>query len=80
MYDRGDRNNLPQWIELYNASATQAVNLNEWKLKIENDSDVDVRGPEVTIGNLGGTIIPPNQTVLIVAYTTGRVSRGSQGR
>ena len=30
--------------------------------------------------NLGGTIIPPNQTVLIVAYTTGRVSRGSQGR
>ena len=25
------------------------------------------------------TIIPPNQTVLIVAYTTGRTSRGSQG-
>ena len=80
MYDRGDRNNLPQWIELYNASATQAINLNEWKLKIENDSDVDVRAPAVTIANLGGTIIPPNQTVLIVAYTTGRVSRGSQGR
>ena len=80
MYDRGARNNLPQWIELHNASATQAVNLNEWKLKIENDSDVDVRDPLVTIANLGGTIIPPNQTVLIVAYTTGRVSRGSQGR
>ena len=80
MYDRGERNNLTQWIELYNGSATQAINLNEWKLKIENDSDVDVRTPGVTVANLGGTIIPPNQTVLIVAYTTGRTSRGSQGR
>ena len=79
MYDRGDRNRLPQWIELYNGSATQAVNLNEWKLKIENDSDVDVRDPSVTIANLGGTIIPPNQTVLIVAYTSGNNSRASQG-
>ena len=80
MYDRGRRNNLPQWIELYNSSKTQAINLNEWKLKIENTEDVDVREPAVTIGNLGGTIIQPNQTVLIVAYTRGRVSRGSQGR
>ena len=80
MYDRGDRNNLPQWIELYNSSDTHAVNLDGWKLKIENADDVDVRTPALTIANLGGTIIPPNQTVLIVAYTTGRVSRGSQGR
>ena len=79
MYDRGDRDNLPQWIELYNSSDTHAVNLDGWKLKIENADDVDVRRT-VTIANLGGTIIPPNQTVLIVAYTTGRVSRGSQGR
>ena len=79
MYDRGDRDNLPQWIELYNSSDTHAVNLDGWKLKIENADDVDVRST-VTIKNLGGTIIPPNQTVLIVAYTTGRVSRGSQGR
>ena len=79
MYDRGSRENLVQWIELHNSSMTQAVNLNEWKLKIENANDVDVRRPAVTIGNLGGTIIPPNQTVLIVAYVTGRHSRGSQG-
>ena len=79
MYDRGDRSNLTQWIELHNGSATQAVNLNEWKLKIESADDVDIRTPSVTIANLGGTIIPPNQTILIVAYTTGRVSRGSQG-
>ena len=79
MYDRGDRDNLPQWIELYNSSNTHAVNLNEWKLKIENADDAEVRTPAVTIANLGGTIIQPNQTVLIVSYTTGRVSRGSQG-
>ena len=79
MYDRGDRDNLPQWIELYNSSDTQAVKLAGWKLKIENADDVDVRTPALTIADLGGTIIPPNQTVLIVAYETGRVSRGSQG-
>ena len=45
MYDRGSKGNLPQWIELYNGSDTQAVNLNEWKLKIENADDVDVRTP-----------------------------------
>ena len=77
MYERGTRGNLPQWIELYNSSHTQAINLNEWKLKIENDrddDDVDVRSPAVTIANLGGTIIHPNQTILIVAYS-GRSSR-----
>ena len=79
MYDRGDRDNLPQWIELYNSSNTHAVNLDGWKLKIENADDAEVRTPAVTIANLGATIIPPNQTILIVSYTTGRVSRGSQG-
>ena len=77
MYERGTRGSLPQWIELYNSSKTQAINLNEWKLKIENDrddDDVDVRSPAVTIGNLGGTIIHPNQTILIVAHS-GRSSR-----
>ena len=81
MYDRGSKGNLPQWIELYNGSDTQAVNLDKWELKIENadDDDVDVRTPELTITNLGATIIPPNQTVMIVAYTSGRVSRASRG-
>ena len=74
--------NLPQWIELYNSSMTQAVNLNEWKLKIEhsrNVDDIDIRSL-LTTNNLGGNItIQPNQTVLIVSNTTGRTSRASQG-
>ena len=81
MYTK-DRN-LPQWIELYNSSMSQAVNLNEWKLKIEHSrdvTDVDIRFPTVTTNNLGGNItIQPNQTVLIVSSTTGRNSRASQG-
>ena len=68
--------NAPQWIELYNSSKSQGINLNEWKLKIENDrddSDVDIRTPEVTI-QFGGVHIPPDQTVLIVSTTSGRNS------
>ena len=80
MYTKG--RNLPQWIELYNSSMTQAVNLGEWKLRIEHSrdvEDVDIRYPSVTTNNLGGVIIPPNQTVLLVSSTTGRTSRAAQG-
>ena len=75
MYDRGSKEDLVQWIELYNSSKTLAVNLDGWKLKIENADDVDVREPVLTIKNLGGTIIQPNQTVLIVAYRRARPSQ-----
>ena len=74
MFDPGNR--LPQWIELYNGSKTQAVNLNEWKLMIEtdvNDNDVDIRKPSVTI-QFGGTIIPPMQTVLLTSAKAGQSS------
>ena len=70
--------NAPQWIELYNSSNTQAINLNGWKLKIENDSDdakVGIRTPAVTI-TLGATIIPPNQTVIIVSTTSAQTTNG----
>ena len=81
MYDRGSRDNLPQWIELYNSSMTEAINLDGWKLMIENaGDDVDIRRGMVTVKNLGAKIIQPNQTVLIVAYVTGNVSGGRQGR
>ena len=43
MVDPGEgRQNLAQWIELYNSSMTQAVTLGGWKLAIENaNSDVE---------------------------------------
>jgi len=72
MLGLGDgRTNLPQWIEIYNSSMTQAVNLNGWKLHVENTADVKTALDAVL--TLGSMIIPPNQTVLIVT-NTGRVS------
>ena len=58
---------LPQWIELYNNSMTQAVTISNWHLEIQND---DTEGFQ---GNLHGTLrlkgihIQPNQTVIIVS-------------
>ena len=65
------RQNLPQWIELYNSSMIHAVNLNGWKLHVENHSDVATALDAVL--TLDSMVIPPNQTVLIVT-NTGRVS------
>ena len=72
MLSVGDgRLNLPQWIELYNSSMTQSVNLNGWKLHVENYSDVETALDAVL--TLDTMVISPNQTVLIVT-NTGRVS------
>ena len=58
---------LPQWIELYNKSKTDAINLNRWKLELQNvDSEDLVSRPIVTL-TLGEKVIQPNQTLLIVA-------------
>ena len=72
MLERGSgRQNLPQWIELYNGSLTQAVNTNGWKLYIENATDVKTALNAVI--TLGSMTIAPNQTILIVT-NTGRTS------
>ena len=58
---------LPQWFEIYNASLTEAVSINNWYLEIQNDDTPDF------LANLHGTlrlpnvIIQPNQTVLVVS-------------
>ena len=58
---------LPQWIELYNRSKTEVLNLNRWKLELQNiDSAALVGRPIVTL-TLGEQLVQPNQTVLIVA-------------
>ena len=73
MVDTGEgRQNLAQWIELYNSSMTQAVSLSGWKLAIEN-ANSDVETALNAILSLDGMTISPNQTVLIVS-TSGRVS------
>ncbi len=66
MVDSAD-GKLPQWIELYNASKTEALNLNRWKLEIQNVDSEDLVGRPVVTLTLKEKIIQPNQTLLIVA-------------
>lgn len=63
------RGRVPQWIELYNSSLTEAVNLNGWHLEIENYNNSGdfpaSRYAKITFQN--DLYILPNQTVLIVS-------------
>ena len=66
MYDPGPRDRTPQWIELYNSSTTQAINLEGWEMSIRNKEfegkfyvDANFEFEEATI--------LPNQTLLLVS-------------
>lgn len=65
MYDPGPNRRYPQWIELYNSSMTQAVNLKGWELEVRNlfDSERWYAGGSFEFEDL---IISPNQVVLLV--------------
>ena len=66
MSDGGPRQNRAEWIELYNSSLTQAVNLEGWELEIRNlkgDAFSYVNGRLI----LNAAVILPNQTLLLVS-------------
>ena len=66
MYHPGTKGNSVQWIELYNASKTQAINLNGWYLDIRNLEHA--YGPYIDrTFELKDAIIRPNQTLLFVS-------------
>ena len=67
---------LPQWIELYNNSKTEVLNLNRWQLEIQNVDSEDLVGRPIVTLTLGEKVIQPNQTLLIVAGPA-RASSGS---
>lgn len=66
MYDQGPNGNSTQWIEIYNSSFTDAVNLNGWELYIRNLPDGQGRyvGGRLTFKD---AVILPNQTLLLVS-------------
>ena len=66
MFDSGG-GTLPQWIELYNNSKTDAINLNRWQLELQNVDSEDLVGRPIVTLTLGEKVIQPNQTLLIVA-------------
>ena len=66
MSDPGPRQDKAQWIELYNSSSTQAVNLAGWTLEIRNatdEADAYVDGSFI----FKEAILLPNQTLLLVS-------------
>ena len=81
-----DGGRYPQWLELYNTSKTNAVNLaadDGWRLVIENHDSGQWEGKRDLISTINlkskdnVKSIPPNQTVLIVSTTTTRASTSS---
>ena len=66
MFASGDAK-LPQWIELYNSSETQAVNLKDWRLDIENYDSEDLGYRLNATLILSEKTLYPNQTLLIVS-------------
>lgn len=66
MYDAGPRWNQVQWIEFYNSSMTQAINLKGWELEIRNADD-DVVSYVNSSFIFNDAIILPNQTLLLIS-------------
>ena len=64
MYDPGRSGNLPQWIELYNSSRTEAINLKGWRMEIRNPRE-ETRAPSLIRWTFEDAIILPNQTLLL---------------
>ncbi len=58
---------VPQWIELYNNSLTEAVNLNGWKITYEYREGRQNKSDEKELQSL---VILPKQTVVIVSETS----------
>ncbi len=69
MYDAGPRWNLVQWIELYNSSTTETVNLEGWTMEIRNESTDVESYVDSSFKFEAGTEILPNQTLLVVSGT-----------
>ena len=79
MYDAGPRWNLVQWIELYNSSLSETINITGWKLEIRNESTDVESYANSSFQFVSGTKILPNQTLLLVSgaalHDVGTISR-----
>ncbi len=72
---------LPQWIEVFNSSESEAVSLENWRLEIRNDAakNVDARR-NATLVFTKGLIIAPRQTVLLVSSAARPIKPRAVGR
>ena len=89
MLTQGRRSRDPQWIELYNTSRTNTVNLDAddgWRLVIENHDSDQWEGKRDLVRTINFKAkddvkrILPNQTILVVSTTSTRVSQSASNR
>ena len=66
MYDAGPRWHLIQWVELYNSSMDETINLKDWRFDIFNAKD-DVESYVDSGFDFNDAFILPNQALLIVS-------------
>ena len=71
--------NLPQWIEVFNCSESEAVSLENWRLEIRNRRDGGARLKTTLIFNQA-LLIPPRQTVLLLSSTERAIKPRAVGR
>ena len=76
---KAGRRTVPQWIELYNNSTTEAVKLEGWRLEIEYLKGEDARRHRFDEVSLTPLTVLPNQTVLLATWraeTSGHFPEG----
>ena len=73
------RDSLPQWIEVFNCSETEAVSMENWRLEIRNRRDGGARAKATLIFNQA-LLIPPRQTVLLVSSAERAIKPRTAGR
>ena len=69
MYDAGPRWNLIQWVELYNSSMTEMIDIGGWTLEIRNLDTAVESFVDLSFNFDANTRILPNQTLLLVSGT-----------
>ncbi len=67
MFDAGPRGNLAQWIELYNSSMSETIDLAGWELEVRNERTVTGSYVNAKFTFAADTYLPPNQTLLLVS-------------
>ena len=77
---KAGRRTVPQWLELYNNSMTEAVKLEGWQLEVEYLSAESARRHRFDAVSLTPLTVLPNQTVLLVTWRAETSGHFPEGR
>ena len=77
---KSGRRTVPQWLELYNNSMTEAVKLEGWRLEVEYLTGKSARRHRFDAVSLTPLTVLPNQTVLLVTWRAETSGHFPEGR